>query len=108
MHVIDISETIDKMVSPSWLITQPSEHHGRDLRPLENEVAASLGVKWPVAFGEEMQGVYEDESLCAQVAKGMMRRRPDLQLWVTCSDPDWRPKYSPLAHIEACVEPKFE
>lgn len=106
-HVVDISDQIKKAVPPTWLIAQRSEHFGRDLRALENAIAAELGITWPQAFGDEMQGVYEKEEDCARVATEMMRRQPELRLWVTCSDPEWRPAYSPIANIITTVRIDF-
>lgn len=99
-HVVDISDKIKNLVPPTWYIAQSSEHLGRDLRELENEIAAGLGIKWPVIFGDEFQGMYEQESDCASVVVGMVRRRPGLELFVKCSDPEWRPPYRPVAHFE--------
>lgn len=107
-HVVDISDQIKVAVPPTWHITQTSEHYGRDLRDLENEVARELGIEWGEVFGEAMQGVYENPTNCARVVVGMVRKRPELELWVTCSDPEFSPMYRPLAHVEIKPTLSFE
>lgn len=106
LHVVQIPADLLK-VPPTWSIAQSTDHYGRDLRDLENEIAASLGITWPVVWGEALQGTYEREEDCARVAIGMMRRLPELRLWVTCSDPEWRPSYAPLAHVDGGVAFQF-
>lgn len=108
VHVVDLSEELKKIVPPTWSVCQSSQHYGRDLWDLENAVTAELGIRWPVVFGEELPGEFEQEQDCAQVAVGMMRHRPDLMLFVKCSDPDLRPTYSPLAHFEIKMKLSFE
>ena len=108
IHVVDISDQIKVAVPPTWHITQSGEHYGRDLRDLENEVARELGIEWGEIFGEAMQGVYEKRQTCARVVIEMVRKQPELELWVTCSDPEFSPMYRPLAHVEIKSKLSFD
>lgn len=97
MVVIDISDQFKP--DPRWALCTPPPGHG-DISDFERQVAAEIGV---VGVDDDLgfrNLFYGSEQEAVKVAVAMMRKRPELQIWVR--GPAGQ-TYAPLAHVAAQV-----
>jgi hypothetical protein len=82
---------------PFWILSL--RNSAGNITALERETAAELLIEADAILGDGLPLAYASEQDAVQIAVTMMRKRPELEIGVACSDPSFpafsagRPRY---------------